>query len=264
MTGQLTLTARDLHQLLDVVDPGHRRDGDSTGQADDLVPTSVLTRIAELVGCDDVTVQVADFGARRIIGTQSLLPEGPAEDDDELFWLGFWECLACSYPQRTGDFTSVTLLSDFYGDREFARLAMASYYARVGMRREMLVPLPPIGPTDRRILLWRADDVEFSERDRMAMSVLRPHLAEDLNRQTPVQARVPRQTRGRDQVPLTVRQWELLRLVASGYSNKQIARKLFVSEGTVRKHLENIFERLEVSSRTAAVARMGPALHAVG
>lgn len=53
---------------------------------------------------------------------------------------------------------------------------------------------------------------------------------------------------------LTARQWELLRLVAAGHSNADIARQLFLSENTVRKHLENIYQRLGVSSRTAAVA----------
>ena len=53
---------------------------------------------------------------------------------------------------------------------------------------------------------------------------------------------------------LTARQWELLRLVAAGHSNADIARQLFLSENTVRKHLENIYQRLSVSSRTAAVA----------
>jgi DNA-binding NarL/FixJ family response regulator len=47
----------------------------------------------------------------------------------------------------------------------------------------------------------------------------------------------------------------LLRLVAAGYTNAQIGRRLGVSEGTVRKHLENIYARLQVSSRTAAVTR---------
>jgi DNA-binding NarL/FixJ family response regulator len=57
---------------------------------------------------------------------------------------------------------------------------------------------------------------------------------------------------------LTPRQKELLRLVAAGHTNTQIARRLGISEGTVRTHLENIYERLGVSSRTAAVTRAFP------
>lgn len=46
--------------------------------------------------------------------------------------------------------------------------------------------------------------------------------------------------------------------MARGLSTPQIAEQLVVSAGTVRKHLENSFARLGVSSRTAAVARVFP------
>jgi DNA-binding NarL/FixJ family response regulator len=55
---------------------------------------------------------------------------------------------------------------------------------------------------------------------------------------------------------LTDREWDVLRLVAAGGSDKEIARALFISQLTVRKHLEHIFTKLNVNSRTAAVARV--------
>jgi DNA-binding CsgD family transcriptional regulator len=58
---------------------------------------------------------------------------------------------------------------------------------------------------------------------------------------------------------LTRRQAEVLRLVAAGETNGQIARELFVSPLTVRKHLEHIYARLAVSTRTAAAARANAA-----
>jgi LuxR family transcriptional regulator, maltose regulon positive regulatory protein len=51
---------------------------------------------------------------------------------------------------------------------------------------------------------------------------------------------------------LTARQIEILRLVAAGNTNKEIAAALFLSEKTVDRHLSNIFDKLGVSSRTAA------------
>jgi DNA-binding CsgD family transcriptional regulator len=53
---------------------------------------------------------------------------------------------------------------------------------------------------------------------------------------------------------LTAREVEVLRLVASGRSNTEIATELFLSEKTVARHLSNIFGKIDVSSRTAAAA----------
>lgn len=53
---------------------------------------------------------------------------------------------------------------------------------------------------------------------------------------------------------LTAREVEVLRLVASGKSNTEIAKVLFLSEKTVARHLSNIFTKIDVRSRTAAAA----------
>ena len=53
---------------------------------------------------------------------------------------------------------------------------------------------------------------------------------------------------------LTAREVDVLRLVASGQSNKQIAAELVISEHTVARHVQNIFAKLGVSSRTAAAS----------
>ncbi len=51
---------------------------------------------------------------------------------------------------------------------------------------------------------------------------------------------------------LSAREVEVLRLVAGGLANKQIARKLGISERTVKAHLTNVFQRLGVTDRTQA------------
>ena len=53
---------------------------------------------------------------------------------------------------------------------------------------------------------------------------------------------------------LTGRELEVLRLVAAGKSNREIATELVISEHTVARHLQNIFAKLGLSSRTAASA----------
>ena len=54
--------------------------------------------------------------------------------------------------------------------------------------------------------------------------------------------------------PLTIREIQVLKLVASGNTNRAIANKLNISEKTVARHLSNIFNKLDLSSRAAATA----------
>jgi DNA-binding NarL/FixJ family response regulator len=56
--------------------------------------------------------------------------------------------------------------------------------------------------------------------------------------------------------PLTNREHEVVMLVAEGLTNAQIAERLWISPGTVRRHLQNAFAKLGVHTRTAAVARL--------
>jgi len=55
--------------------------------------------------------------------------------------------------------------------------------------------------------------------------------------------------------PLTERETEILRLMAGGYSNKEIANTLGVAEGTVKNHVSNILSKLGVRDRTRAVLK---------
>ena len=63
-----------------------------------------------------------------------------------------------------------------------------------------------------------------------------------------------RRTDSQDSHGLTVRELQVLRLIAAGNTNRDIAAELVVSEHTVARHVQNIFTKLRVSSRTAATA----------
>lgn len=62
------------------------------------------------------------------------------------------------------------------------------------------------------------------------------------------------QVRGPQREALSPREMEILRLIAAGNTNREIARKLFISEATVKTHLLHIYEKLGVPDRAAAVS----------
>ena len=55
--------------------------------------------------------------------------------------------------------------------------------------------------------------------------------------------------------PLSERELEVLQLIVAGMSNREIAEKLIIGEGTVKTHIIHIFSKLDVQSRTQAIAR---------
>jgi DNA-binding CsgD family transcriptional regulator len=99
-----------------------------------------------------------------------------------------------------------------------------------------------------RALSFDASRRDFSDRDRDVAEVLGRHLATVMGR---FDAQLPA-TPARQSV--TSRQAEILALVADGRTNRQIAAALSISPLTVKKHLENAFHLMGVSSRAAAIA----------
>ena len=243
MPASSSISERDLRRLLDVVSPAAVT---PPGQE---LPEEVLAGLAELIPCSSVNFNVMDprtleLHAGQVVAFQDLPAE--TEETDALFCEAYWDSVACSNPGLVG---TVTTWQDFYSEREFAALKMAEYFRTAGFWHELVVLLPPQGGADRRLMLTRdATDIPFSERDRLLLTLLRPHLISAHDRVEAQRRTVP---------VLTARQVELLARVARGDTNRQVARDLGLSEGTVRKHLENIYARLEVHSRTEAVARAG-------
>ncbi len=106
---------------------------------------------------------------------------------------------------------------------------------------------------------WRAEigvygSRDFGRRERMIMQVLRPHLAA-LYRAATHRRRLATLD-SEATAELTPREREVMLRVADGLSNAEIASALVVERCTVRKHLENVYEKLGVRSRTAALAKL--------
>lgn len=54
---------------------------------------------------------------------------------------------------------------------------------------------------------------------------------------------------------ISARELEVLRLIAAGHSNQEIAEKLFISLNTVKTHTSNLFQKLDVTRRTQAIQK---------
>jgi DNA-binding CsgD family transcriptional regulator len=253
MTAPIRVSERDLHTLLGIV-AGDRDDLPAVG-----LPGSLLSDLMSVVRCDIVTFSGLDSGRK----THWFGQDVPAKDISagvQGFWAHYWDCPFSSYPDRSGDLRSVTKISDWYSARQWHSAGIyCDYFRGQEFEHQLALCLPGTpgshaGPGRTiRMAFFRGRGRDFSERDRALLALLRPHLHrayQDAERR-------------RHPVPeLTPRQWELLRLVAAGHTNAQIARQLGVSEGTVRIHLQNIYGRLQVPSRTAAVTRAFPHLAA--
>jgi DNA-binding CsgD family transcriptional regulator len=246
MAARVRISERDLRALLSVV-RGDRGDPPAEG-----LPISMLADLAGLIRCDSLAFSGLD-SARQVTWFGQGLPGGYSGCEEQAFWAHYWTCESCCYPDRAGDLRAVTKRSDFFSARQWLSTGMyADFFRPSGSRHSIMVCLPagpgPVGGPGRtlRLVLHRGPGRDFSERDRALLTLLRPHLH---------QALIDAERRRRGVPQLTRRQWELLRLVAAGYTNAQIARRLGLSGATVRTHMENIYARLGVSSRAAAVTR---------
>ena len=237
-----------LRRVRDVIDAGAQ----CPAAAGRLAP-AVLEALAALVPSESVTFADLDPDARTHYaddevtdGELSLLAE-PVTEPEDPFWEHYLRSRFCAYPTRTGDDRSVTLRSDFYSTREWKQTPMyVEGLGELGADYEMMCPMPNVVRRSKRVLFFRSGSLDFTEQDRFALALLRPHLIEMLK---------PR-AGGSASARLTDRQQELMRLVADGRTNAEIAAALHVSPHTVRTHLMNIFERLGVTTRAAAVAHV--------
>ena len=106
---------------------------------------------------------------------------------------------------------------------------------------------------------WRVEvavycSADFGPRERMIMQLLGPHF-EGLFR-TATHRRRLATLDSEAAAELTPREREVMLWVADGHSNAEIASALIVERSTVRKHLEHVYEKLGVRSRTAALAKL--------
>ena len=246
MKGPVTASGQDLRTLAGIVSDDR---GEPPAEG---LPPSLLGDLLGLIRCDLVVFEGHE-SSRQVDWFGQTLPVEAHDPEFDVapFWEHYWDDLPCSYADLTGDVRRVTTISDFYSARQWRSSGMyCDCFPDVEHSIMVCLPADPrwtAGPgRTLRLIFFRGPGPDFSGRDRDLLTVLRPHLHQAYRDAERRRHPVPK---------LTGRQRELLHLVAAGHTNAQIARRLGISEGTVRTHLENIYRLLNVSSRTAAVTR---------
>lgn len=240
-----TVPERDLRALMAVVEDG-RRDDPTEG-----LPWAVLDGLAGLVACDRISFPEADLVRNRGLLCQWVEDgEHGIDIGDDDTPDGWWESvksfLPCSYPERTGDYASVVRWSDFYTPTELRNTSLyADFHGSNGSIHGLHAAFPTTPGHFRKITFWRDTGSDFTDRDRLIVQLLRPHLYEIYLDTQQRRHAIPR---------LRPREREVLELADQGLRNADIARRLYISVATIRKHLENIYDRTGARNRTAAAA----------
>jgi DNA-binding CsgD family transcriptional regulator len=234
-----SIDGRDAAALLDIVHDGARVDGL------DPFPPAVLLGLARLIQSDAcVGYQEADVaGDFRVIELVEVIGEPPSAATERAFHtLGWQNPMHCRLHARLD---GVLRLSDLVTRRQRMKLQYNEAVWRPhGIDDALRVWLPAPAGRARSVYIERSGK-NYTDRERTLLSLLRPHF---------VRIRVNAESRRRMDArwSLTPREAEVLGWVARGKTNTEVAAALFISPLTVRKHLENIFEKLGVRTRTAA------------
>lgn len=210
----------------------------------------MLRRLVELIPSDACAGyqegDVSDPSGRfRLVEQVRLVGDPPSQPMREAFdaigWQNPMHCRLHAHEPR------VLRISDLLDRRQRRALEWEAVIWRpYGIDDGLRVWLPAPAGRARSIYLERTGP-DYTDRERRLLALLRPHL---------VRMRASAELRRRWTVDgrLTPREAEVLGWIACGKTNREIALLLFVSPHTVRKHVENIFGKLGVHTRAAAVA----------
>jgi len=209
----------------------------------------LLDRLASLTHCEGATF--FEYAP----GTNVITVYVPCSTE-EVRWRdadhGWWTCTrTVELGRRKARSTEQIVLADVFPRRLRVQPDFNPNYGEHGVADEIHVCLDHDRGWTSQLGVFRTRD--FGERERSIMRLLQPHL-EALYRAATFRRRLG--VAGDAAQLLTARENQVMKQVAIGLTNAEIARVLMIEASTVRKHLEHVFEKLGVGSRTAAVAKL--------
>ena len=210
-------------------------------------PLETVEALGELIPCDAIGYAEIDRVNRRVLDYAGN--DGGSGDD--LFWSIADEHPLCHHQQAYADFSALRL-SDVISHAQLVRTRVyAEWFAPAGVVAELEVGIARSRARTRNFVLNRTSG-DFSERDVAVLQMVAPHLTR-IEEMTRLRGALEVSEPGRFEL-LTPREGEVLELVAAGLTNAAIAERLWISPGTVKKHLDNVYAKLGVTNRAAAVA----------
>jgi DNA-binding CsgD family transcriptional regulator len=239
------LGAADLEATLAFLEEAHAVEGPAP------FTPQLLDRLAELTRCEEAAYFEVDHQRRilseRITGASSRTPFYGMTDD-------LWTCTRTvelnQYKVANG--AGPVVLADLFSGRLRRSPDFNPNFRAGGWVDEIHVDLDPPRRWRGEVAIYSSAD--FGRRARMIMQLLRPHL-QGLFRAATHRRRLAALD-SEATAELTPREREVMLRVADGLSNAEIARALVVERSTIRKHLEHVYEKLGVRSRTAALAKL--------
>jgi DNA-binding CsgD family transcriptional regulator len=244
----MRLSVGDLQAALDFLEEAHEVEGPAT------FTPELLDRLADLVHCETTFFFEVDHPNRILSERVGSSKASPARNKVLTVPDHVWTCTRSVQLSRykNANGAGPVVLSDVFSRGQRQSADFNPNLRNSGAVDEIHVDLDP--PRQWRAEIGVYSSRDFGRRERMVMRVLRPHLAA-LYRAATHRRRLATldSTATAD---LTPREREVMLRVADGLSNAEIASALVVEPCTVRKHLEHVYEKLGVRSRTAALAKV--------
>lgn len=239
----MRLSRSDLEGALTFI----REAGDLSGE--EPFPPHLLDRLVLLLGSADALYDEIDETHRK--STYSAITATPFEVPEEAFWTTVHEHPIGNHRRSTGELRALKIY-DFVTPRELRRTQFYADFVRPFATPFMMSLRLAAPPGYRRTFTFVREQRDFGERERALLDLLAPHLVQ-IRHAAELRLQAQRPLRAPVCEDLTARETEILAWVAEGLSNRAIAETLWISPGTVRRHLDNIYAKLGAHTRTAAV-----------
>jgi len=207
----------------------------------DPFPLPMLDRLGTLVGAH--TVGYCEFPLLEADGYWLKNRSEPPWFSGELHRWGDQDPITCKLYARS---TTPLAVSDVVSRRAFQRLELYQYVCRPLGGAEYVRLFLPARETATRFFFFDRERWGLNARERELLQLLRPHFVLWRRRWSAMV--------GPTGLGLTERECEILEAVADGATNREIAERLWISPHTVRTHLQHIYEKLDVRTRTEAAA----------